>query len=140
MNVEEVKEYYLMLDSDELIRIAKNLDNEYEDEAAKIAGEILAERGIAELPEEETQNESIQCATVKYYIEDAFGEIGKILTSCKHEQLDDEELLPSMEHALHMFNAAFNLRYHSMQKISELSEEEWEEYLLPPKEIFGDIV
>ena len=79
-----------------------------------------------------------QHETIEYYIKDALVEIDKALKGCENKTLEDGELLPLMEHALHMFNAAFNLRYISRDKISKMSQTEWEKYLEPPEEIFRD--
>ncbi|MCK5609142.1 hypothetical protein KAR91_45125 [Candidatus Pacearchaeota archaeon] len=80
-----------------------------------------------------------QLETIHYYVKDALEEINEILKECESKTLKDDELLPLMEHALHMLNASFNLRYKSRKEINEMPQEEWEEYTLPPKEIFSGI-
>ena len=79
----------------------------------------------------------IQNETVLYYIDDALIEIKKIRARCKKNKLEDEELLVWMEHALDMFHAAFNFRFHRREKVVTLPQEEWEKFLKPPKELFG---
>lgn len=74
--------------------------------------------------------------TVEYYIKDAQLELRKILVECKKEGLHDGDLLPLMEHALHMLNMAYNFRYKSRKGVASLSFDEWEKGTLPPKEIF----
>ena len=80
----------------------------------------------------------IQNPTVLYYVEDALVEIRKIQRQCKKNKLTDVELLVWMEHALDMFHAAFNFRFISREKVARLPFEEWEKYLNPPKELFGN--
>lgn len=75
--------------------------------------------------------------TVKFYINDGLEEINKVLELCKEDYLYEEDFLPLMEHALQMFNAAFNFRSKSRKEIHNLTQEEWEQSTMPPKEIFG---
>ena len=79
----------------------------------------------------------IQQQTVEYYVEDAQHELNKVVKACKSGLLDDAAILPWMEHAFHMLNAAFNMRYLTRERISKMSHDEWEAYLNPPKEIFS---
>ena len=78
----------------------------------------------------------IHCDTVEYYVKDAADELKKILRCCKNMTLQEGVLLPMMEHAIEMLNCAFNSRFLSREKISKMSQDEWEKYLTPPKEIF----
>ena len=79
----------------------------------------------------------MQHDTVRYYIEDAFVELRKILHGCKNKKLREGDFFPLMEHALEMLNCAFNCRFISRKKISQMSQKKWEKYLSPPKEIFA---
>jgi len=77
-----------------------------------------------------------QYETISYYVKDALEELGKVLKGCEERTLKDGELLPLMEHSLHMLNAAFNLRYTSKKVIADMSQEEWEKHTFPPRDIF----
>ncbi|MFC1643460.1 hypothetical protein ACFL1F_00055 [Chlamydiota bacterium] len=77
--------------------------------------------------------------TILYYTEDALLEINKIISGCKNNSLDEGEYFVLMEHAIEMFNFAFNARYLSRKEASELSQEEYEKCTLPPREIFERI-
>ena len=74
----------------------------------------------------------IQYDTVKYYLEDALIEINKILVKCKNKTLDEVSFKVDLEHALHMFNFAYNARYLTRKEASELSDKEYDMKTLPP--------
>ena len=78
----------------------------------------------------------IQHATIKYYIEDALIEINKIMDGCDDKKLEEEAFLVHMEHALHMFNFAYNARYLSLKETGELSDKDYQKKTLPPIDIF----
>jgi hypothetical protein len=80
----------------------------------------------------------LQHETVEYYIKDAQLELRKILSACKKRDLFDGDMLPLMEHALHMLNVSFNFRHKSREEVCALPFDEWEKGTLPPKEIFAD--
>ncbi|MFC2140416.1 hypothetical protein ACFLQ1_01690 [Candidatus Auribacterota bacterium] len=134
MDIHELREYYQKLDQDELIRIAQNREDEYEEEAVRTAAEELKTRGMSEIPTEEIK--SINCATVKYYLSEAISEINQITKACKYETLTNDEFLPWMEQASQMLSAAYNFRYLSHSEVKALPQEEWDKGAAPPKEIF----
>jgi len=78
----------------------------------------------------------VQHETVKYYIEDALLEIDKILKGCEDKTLDEGEFEVDLEHALHMFNVAYHTKFLTRKEVCELSQEEYEKNMLPPKDIF----
>jgi len=78
----------------------------------------------------------VQHETVKYFIEDALEEIDKILKGCEDKALDEVDLKVDLEHALHMFNCAYNAKFLTIKEVGELSQEEFAKNILPPKDIF----
>lgn len=63
-------------------------------------------------------------------------EINNILNECDDKTLDEEGFKVYIEHALHMFNFAYNARFLTRKGASELSDKDYEEKTLPPKDIF----
>jgi len=74
--------------------------------------------------------------TVQYYVEDAIDELKEIVRLCKAKNLDEGDFLPLLEHALEMLNCSYNCRHLNKRKIASMSQKEWENYLVPPKDIF----
>lgn len=80
----------------------------------------------------------IQWDTLEYNIEDALVELKKVLKLARNKTLEEGDIFPLMQHALEILSFAFNARFLNREVISKMSQEEWEKYLVPPKEIFGD--
>ncbi len=76
----------------------------------------------------------IKHETVKYYVEDALDEIKKIVKGCEDKTLEEPDLLVYMEHAMHMFNFAYNAKHLTREEVSKLSQKEWEGFTQPPEE------
>ena len=81
----------------------------------------------------------LQFDTISYHLDEATAYLKKILGKCKNKKMYDGEFLPEIEHILSHLNFSYNARYLSRKKVSELSQAEYEQYTLPPKEIFKSL-
>jgi len=144
MDRTEVENYYQQLNSEELILIAQNQNNEYEEEAVEIAKNELKKRGIAdtvtvnqerEITEQKTMDTvstaktvsseknsgEIQYETIDHYLTAAALEISKLSADCKNKTTHEEDMATRLEQTINLLSAAYNLRHYTLQDALELS-------------------
>lgn len=74
----------------------------------------------------------LQYDTIEYDMEEALVYLKKLLKDVKNKTLTEEEFIPEMEHIFSHLNFSVNARHLSREKVSKLSQKEYEKYIRSP--------
>lgn len=86
MNEETIKEKYRKFSSEELVKIAQNIDDEYEEIAVKVAKGELRNRGITKIPDVELSHpvrpeqefDSLHSKVIRVYSDELLAEMARL--------------------------------------------------------------